>query len=113
MKQIKITDIIDSKSAISPRKAQLVLVYIDKLLTSENQIEVSFSGVEDCTSSFTNTLFGQLYLKHGFNFLSKKLKVVDVPFKIWEDKIDNSIKLGTDENLRKLHQNNLLDIVTS
>ncbi len=76
MTQILIRDIIQSPLAISSGDAEKLYTKLREELKCNNQIELSFDGIDDFISSFLNASIGKLYNKEfDYNFLDQSIEV--------------------------------------
>ena len=112
MMKYKISNIINSNIAISQRKADVAYNFVSDKIKSQQIIEISFENIDDCSSLFLNYFLGKLYLEFGYEIVSKLLIITEVNSSIILHKIQNSIKLGTNENLFRLHLNSLNAILS-
>lgn len=114
MDVIKVIDIIDSKSAVSPRTGLKAYDFVASEVTKSHSLHISFEGVEDLTSAFCNSFIGKLYMNFEPSALHSLIHINGVPeTHIWYKKIQNAILLGTNENARTLHKSNLADVIFS
>lgn len=114
MEVIKLINIIDSKSAISPRTGLKAYNFVASKLNQKQSFSISFDGVEDLTSAFCNSFIGKLYMNFEPCSLNSTLNIIDIDeTDIWFKKIKNAILLGTNENARTLHKSNLEDVIFS
>jgi len=114
MKDLKIIDILQSPVAISPSAGLKVFEVINSFINKEESIRLFFDGIEDCTTAFCNATIGKLFMRYSQEKLKQLLIFPDLDqFPIWKDKIERSIQLGTDENMRESHQQNLTDLLAS
>jgi hypothetical protein len=114
MEMKKVVDIIDSKSAISPRTGLKAYEFVANELKQKHSIHVNFEGVEDLTSAFCNSFIGKLYMAFDPEVLSSLLYINGVEEShIWYKKIENAKLLGMNENARSLHRDNLEEVIFS
>ena len=114
MEAVKVVDIINSKSAVSPRAGIKAYDFIADRLSQNRQLVVSFDGVEDLTSAFCNSFIGKLYMNFDPEVLNSSIQFSGVEQDhVWHKKIQNAILLGTNENARTLHKENLADVIFS
>jgi hypothetical protein len=114
MEAVKVVDIIGTQTAVSPRTGLKAYDYVSTLINSGKAVEVTFDGVEDLTSAFCNAFIGKLYMNHSPELLQETLKLSGVEEShIWFKKIQNAILLGTNENARTLHNENLAEVIFS
>lgn len=62
---LHIVAIIHKKYAISQEDAQQILPSLESAITQQQPIELSFAGIENCSSIFLNNSLGKLYLTYG------------------------------------------------
>lgn len=62
---LQIVAIIQKKYAISQEDAQQILPSLEEAITKQQPIDLSFDGLENCSSIFLNNLLGKLYLAYG------------------------------------------------
>lgn len=111
---VKIVDIISSASAVSPRTGLKVFDFVSSQINKGNSLTVSFDGVEDLTSAFCNAFIGKLYMISDPTILNSSLTFSDIDTEsIWYKKITNAILLGTNENARTLHKENIESVIFS
>ena len=72
-------NIINSDTALTPDAGALVFDKLNQALSSEQRVELDFSGMEVMTSAFLNTAIGQLYSKFNSTQLNNQLKLVNLP----------------------------------
>lgn len=114
MEAVKLIDIIHSKSAVSPRTAILAYDYAASKLSEKTSLQISFEGIEDLTSAFCNAFIGKLYMNFDPAILNSELLLTNISADhIWMRKIESAINLGTNENARNLHKDNLEDVILS
>jgi len=114
MQTVRVVDIIGSQTAVSPRAGLKAYDFISAQLNSGISTEVSFEGVEDLTSAFCNAFVGKLYMTHSPEMLQATLKLSGIDENhIWFKKVKNAILLGTNENARTLHKDNLAEVIFS
>lgn len=77
--RIVISEIIESRAAISSRKADKVYEAVSRELQGGNSVELSFEGVERILSSFLNAAVGRLYGEFKEIELRKALNYTDIP----------------------------------
>lgn len=112
MSTVKIIDIIGSSTAVSPRLGIKTYEYLVDTAGSDFSIEVSFEGVEDLTSAFCNAFIGKLYMNFPPDILKSNFKISGIDEDhIWFKKVNNAILLGTNENVRTLHNSNLAEVI--
>lgn len=73
IRNIKITNVIDSNSAISSEDAEELFKIIDTTLSANNKVNLDFSGIELLLSVFLNVSIGQLYSKYEYSFIDSNL----------------------------------------
>jgi hypothetical protein len=110
---LKLLDIIDSPSAVSPRAGIVAYDFVLPLLSKGDSIEVSLAGIKDFTTTFCNSFIGKLYMNLDPALLKARLHVTDIPQDVWQRKIDTAIHLGTNEGARKQLRDNLDKAVLS
>lgn len=106
MLKIKITDIINSKNAVSHGFGIKVYEHIHPFLLNKQPVTLSFVGLKNVTSGFANASIGKLFLSHksasellNFEGLNKNI--------IWQEKVQDAINLATNpEKIEK--QNNAI-----
>lgn len=111
MDRMRVIDIIGTKVAISPRMGLVAYNYIADEVRKNHAVLVSFEGIQDLTSAFCNAFIGKLYMDFGKG-LQQTLLINDVDSEIWNNKIQSSIMLGSNEHERNLHNSSLGDIFT-
>jgi hypothetical protein len=114
MQTVKVVDMIGSPTAVSPRAGLKAYDFVSAQLNSGIATEVSFDGVEDLTSAFCNAFIGKLYVNHSLEMLQAILKISGIEENhVWFKKVQNAILLGTNENARTLHKENLAEVIFS
>jgi len=113
MAHIKIIEIIESPSATSPNKGLKMFDVVKEMIQKGEPVVVSFSGIEDVVTSFTNAFFGRLYMEFPSKLLTEKFKITEVTNDIWQSKIDLSIRLATDNNTRVAHNKGIDELMES
>lgn len=114
MEIIKVVDIINTKSAISPRTGLKAYDFVAQKISEKQILNISFEGVEDLTSAFCNSFIGKLYMTFDIQLLESLLVITGIDEShIWFKKIRNAILLGTNENARTLHKSNLEAVILS
>ncbi len=114
MQAVKLIDIIRSKSAVSPRTGVLAYDFVASELSQNRPIRLSFEGIEDLTSAFCNSFIGKLYMNFDPAVLDSRLQIDGIAVDhIWYKKIQSARLLGTNENARDLHNENLAEVIIS
>lgn len=112
MEAVKLVDIINSKSAVSPRAGMKAYDYIVAALSDRQRLDLSFEGIEDLTSAFCNSSIGKLYMNYDPQLLNSLLHFTGIDKDhVWFKKIQNAILLGTNENARTIHNENLAEVI--
>jgi hypothetical protein len=110
---MKLSIIISSTAAISPRKAALAYEYVVENI-SNGPIVISFEDIEDFTSAFANAFIGKLYMDIDPSKLNQALSFSNLDSNnVWAYKIENAIRIGSDDNFRNHHQANLSELIAS
>ena len=112
MKNYLVKYIINSRSAISPGKGLKLYEFVKSEIQDNEPITLSFNGIEEVVTAFTNASIGKLYLEFNTEFLDKMLIFKDLS-EIWKRKIGQARELGSDENARKLHEDSMNSIINS
>ena len=110
---MQLSSIISTHSAISPRKAVLAYDFVASQLNEKSQITISLVDIEDFTSAFANAFIGKLYMHFDPALLNASLIFEDVQNEIWKYKIENAIRLGSDEYIRENHSQNLSELLNA
>lgn len=101
----KIIDIIGSRVAISPSKANLLYDYFVDVLKTKSVSVFSFAGIEDCSSAFCNASIGKLYMNYDRHLIDGLIHFSDYEKEeIWSEKIKRAMRLGIEKNLRDNNQ---------
>jgi len=109
---MKLKDIIHSVSAISPQKGLVAYEFVSNHLKSSKDVEISFEGIEDCTSAFCNSFVGKLYMTFDTKLVDSKLHLTDIDKdNIWFKKLETAKLLGTNENIRQVRQSSIEDLM--
>jgi hypothetical protein len=105
---VNLIDIIGSSSAVSPRKGLVAYDFVAPKIFSGESIDVSFEGITDLTSAFCNAFIGKLYMTLDTDVVKTKLRLSGIAAEhVWMRKIENAILLGSNENARNFHHENL------
>lgn len=97
MEKLKVVIIINSPAAITSKKGEMLYDVLRQYIDEQNAVILSFEGLESCTTGFINTSIGKLYMDFGTEKVSPIVKIEDVEFDVWNDKINRSIELGTQD----------------
>jgi hypothetical protein len=62
---LHILAVLNKKFAISQEDAQQILPSLENAISQQQPIDLSFDGIENCSSIFLNNLLGKLYLSFG------------------------------------------------
>lgn len=103
----KVSDIINSNIAISQKRASIAYDFVSDKIKSKSKVDISFEGIEDCSSLFINYFIGKLYLDFGYNDVKDYLVISDINSEITSDKLENAIKFGTNANHLTNHSSSL------
>jgi hypothetical protein len=110
----RLTDIIGTTAAISPRKGQIAYANIAEYLTRGEEVRVTFEGITDFSSAFCNSFIGKLYMDFEPELVDQLLLITGIsPEAVWYKKIANARLLGTNENVRSERQRNLEGLIFS
>ncbi|MEP2771665.1 MAG: STAS-like domain-containing protein [Fulvivirga sp.] len=112
MKTILVKDIIGSKSALSPMKGIKLYEFLSGEINDGNQIILSFSGIEDLVTAFSNASFGNLYTAYSIDKIESHLVLKDLN-KVWLNKINQAIELATDSEVRDAHNEGMDEVINS
>lgn len=72
-KNIKLTELIGNKKAISSDKGQILFNILEKHLTDGEIVELDFSEIELLLTVFLNIGIGQLFSKFSHQFIEEHL----------------------------------------
>lgn len=61
MKTINVTDVLESRIAVSPQKGTMILSKLSESIRDNEVVELDFEGVKDLTTAFLNVAIGDLY----------------------------------------------------
>ncbi|HEL2204188.1 TPA: STAS-like domain-containing protein [Streptococcus suis] len=75
METLKISDIINSKSAILSETGELVFQEIKKYIDQDESVTLDFTGITTLTTAFLNLAIGQLYDLKPIDVLTKLVKI--------------------------------------
>lgn len=102
MKKLRVTEIIGSKTAVSPEKGEILFREINNEISEKRNVDVDFSEVEDLTTAFLNKAIGNLYNKFTSDELNKYLKIsgMDELDKYLLGKVITRAKLDIKTNLK-------------
>jgi hypothetical protein len=112
MVKLFVKDIIGSPTAVSPKKGLLVYERIKPLLERHEHVNLSFAGVEDLVTAFSNALFGNLYSELPKPLLDSNLVLENVN-DVWMSKINLAILLATNSTARDTHAKNIDELLQS
>lgn len=76
--QLKIKDILDSDSALTPSSGELIYNALESEISLRNQISLDFQGIEIITSAFLNSAIGRLYSKYSSKELNDLLSITNI-----------------------------------
>lgn len=76
-KILKIRDIIGSEYAVSTEHGEQILSRIKELLNQNENIEISFDGVDIIISAFLNRILGDLYADYPAEIIEKMITFKD------------------------------------
>ncbi len=107
MMKYKVSDIINSNIAISQKRANIAYDFVSEKIRSKCKVDISFEGIEDCSSLFINYFIGKLYLDFGYNVVKDYLEISDIASEITSNKLENAIKFGTNANHLTNHSSSL------
>jgi hypothetical protein len=107
MVRLLVKDIISSTVAISNTAGLKAFDAVQKYVLSEQEVILSFAGIENLTSAFCNAVIGKLYMQFGEKHIDSLVKVTDVDNEVWQEKIRTAKILGVDEKFRNADQENL------
>ena len=62
---LRIFTVLNKKFAMSLEDAELIFPSLQNAISTEQTVELSFDGIENCSSIFLNNLLGKLYLSFG------------------------------------------------
>lgn len=62
---LHIASFLDKKYAVSQEDAQKLYPVLDDAIKNSHEVEISFEGLENCSSLFLRNLLGNLYLSFG------------------------------------------------
>jgi hypothetical protein len=112
MEVVYLKDIIKSTTAISPRAGNQAFDFVIRFLESSNPVQISFSGISDCSSAFCNSFIGRIYMKFDPAFVDEVIRIIDLGNnKIWANKLADAKMLGVNENLRSVRKSSLEELV--
>ena len=115
MNNVKLTEIIGSTLAISPRSGQKAYDFVaDILITQKGPVQISFSEITDCSSAFCNSFIGKLYMNFDPNDVDTHVQFENFDANpTWVNKIHNAKLLGANENFRISRQTSINDLIFS
>lgn len=114
MENMKLTEIIESTTAISPRTGQKAYDFVSAYLMDSKPVTISFQGITDCTSAFCNTFIGKLYMNFSPAQVDSLVTLQGLEdHDLWSKKIHNARLLGTNENVRTVRKANIDDLILS
>ena len=100
MSTYRITDIIDSNVAISPKKGLRVFDFVQQELQKGNNVTISFEGVTNCTSAFCNSFIGKLFMTQSVEILNSNLSIDTVGNARWQSKVESATTLGSNKRVQ-------------
>lgn len=62
---LKIVAVLDKEFALSQEDAEAIFPFLEKAITGKKSLDLSFDGLENCSTIFLNNLLGKLYLSFG------------------------------------------------
>lgn len=103
MKTIKIIEVIATSSASLHTFGERVFEAVKIEIDNDEKVVLSFEGLTALTTGFLNASIGNLYFVFG-NKLKDNFELQGVDKPKWQEKIQDAIALGSDEELSKFHQ---------
>lgn len=100
MTTVLIKNVIQSPIAVSSEDAEKLYKVLRKEIQSNNQIELSFDGIDDFISSFLNASIGKLYnMEFDYDTIDKSITVKGL------DARDKDIYISVIERAKSYYKN--------
>ena len=113
MEFIKVVDIINTPHAIIQKFGFQVFYILKDLLNKDQEIILSFDGIENMTSGFCNASVGNIYRIFP-DKADKFLKFQDLDKnQLWKEKIDSAIYLAKNSEKSKIIDSTIQGILAS
>jgi hypothetical protein len=104
MNKIIIANILNSKSAVLHDEGLLLFKMLNSSISQNKSIQLSFEGLEDCTTAFLNASIGNLYIKHNLETITTLLSFEGIENQsLLKTKIDRVIQNASDPKKREIH----------
>ncbi len=105
MTVIRLSDIIDSTSALSPSQGLKAYAFVSYYLTHGEHIEVSMEGIAGLNSAFCYSFISKLFMDFDPAVVDRIYHFSGISDDdVWSKKIENARLLGTNENVRTLRK---------
>jgi hypothetical protein len=72
--KINIFDVIKSKSALFHPEGIIIFNLIKDALSSNENVDLSFEGIENCSTQFLNASIGNIFVKFPDSLINSNLK---------------------------------------
>lgn len=105
--KIKLFEILGSKSAIFHAEGLEIFKSISSSLACPEVIELSFEGIENCSTQFLNATIGKAYVNFKYEIVDEYLKIINydqIPF--FKEKLSEVINNAKNsEEFDKIYEN--------
>ena len=112
MEEIKIFEIIKTKDAILHEFGIQVYERVKPLLEANKEVCLSFEGLKNVTSGFSNASIGKLYLDFKNTGDLIQLKGLE-EHTIWKEKVSNAIALAKNPKKIEIQNKAISELLSS
>lgn len=95
----EVSKLLGTFAAISTSSGLELYNYLSSKISKGEYVTLSFKDMRNCTSAFFNNSIGKLYLDFDPNTVDKLMKFIDINNQIWEYKLNQAIKLGSNPKI--------------
>jgi|NGEPerStandDraft_6_1074524.scaffolds.fasta_scaffold149659_2 hypothetical protein len=112
MKELKIIDIINTQNAILHEFGLQVYDRIKPLLQANENVLLSFEGLKNVTSGFSNASIGKLFC--DFKNADQLIQLSGLEgHPLWQEKVNNAITLAKNPEIIRLQNNAISELLIS
>lgn len=94
-------ELLENRSPISRNLGKILFELLDKQIEEGVRTEISFKGIENCSSAFLNSSIGRLYLKHDHTRIENLLSFSEIDNKLIKVQINDTILGAKDLNFHQ------------
>ena len=107
-----ITEVIENSNAILHKFGLKVFETISNFLKKDEEVTLSFEGVDNCTSSFCNAAIGKLYTEFPKDKVDELFHVEGIDQEsIWDEKVQEAIDLALNEDKQRINDDTIRDLL--